>query len=171
LYIQRKIDIERVRKLINNNNITAILGPRQSGKTTLAKHFDSDYVFDLENPRDLASLENPQLTLEKCSGLIVIDEIQRKPNLFPILRYLTDYNKNQKYLILGSASRELIKQSSESLAGRIAYYTLLGFRKDDITKEEIDKLWFRGNLPLSFLSESNNSSYPRFRNISFIINN
>jgi len=109
--IDRKKDREQVLKLLNIFPVTAILGARQVGKTTLAKTFQPDHYFDLENPRDLVPLETPQLTLEKLKGLIVIDEVQRKPELFPLLRYLVDTNPDQKYLILGSASSSLKQQS------------------------------------------------------------
>jgi len=142
--IQRKKEKEQIKKIINQFPVTAILGPRQCGKTTLAKEFSFSHYFDLENPRDLARLDNPQFTLEELEGLIVIDEIQRKPELFPLLRYLTDNNRNQKYLILGSASRNLIKQSSETLAGRIAYHYLSGFNLNEVGKENWKSLWLRG---------------------------
>ncbi len=102
-----------------------MLGPRQCGKTTLAKQYASLksertlHHFDLEDPDDLAKFNAPKLALEDLSGLIVIDEIQRQPELFPLLRVLVDQHKKRKFLILGSASRDLIKQSSETLAGRI----------------------------------------------------
>ncbi len=156
--IERHIDLNEIRKRITNFKVTAILGPRQSGKTTIAKEFESFEYFDLENPRDLRRLDNPQLALEQCNGLIVIDEIQRKPDLFPLIRHLVDHNPNQSYLILGSASRDLIKQSSESLAGRISFFTLMGFRKDDVGKDTISKLWFRGGLPPSYLAVDDNIS-------------
>ncbi|MBN2088779.1 ATP-binding protein, partial [candidate division KSB1 bacterium] len=156
--IDRKIEFQEIEKRIKNFKVTAITGPRQSGKTTIAKQFNASDYFDLENPRDLVRLENPQFALENKKGLIVIDEIQRKPDLFPLIRYLVDNNPEQKYLILGSASRDLIRQSSETLAGRISYFTLLGFRKDDISKADITNLWLRGGFPLSLLSESNEIS-------------
>ncbi|MFH1998937.1 MAG: ATP-binding protein, partial [Planctomycetota bacterium] len=156
--INRNLDNKHLADLIRGFPITAILGARQSGKTTLAKQLQFDHYFDLENPRDLARLDHPQLALEDLQGLIVIDEIQRKPELFTLLRYLVDNNDNQKYLILGSASRDLIQQSSESLAGRIAYYELTGFRTVDIGKTHIRKLWLRGGFPRSFLAESDEQS-------------
>jgi hypothetical protein len=110
--------------------------------------------FDLENPQDLARLEQPQLAMEDLTGLIVIDEIQRLQNLFPLLRYLVDQGKKRKFVILGSASRDLIRQSSESLAGRIAYLQLGGFRLGDIDAGDIKSLWWRGGLPPSFLAAS-----------------
>lgn len=157
--IKRSIDENKIRALMDQFPVTAIIGARQTGKTTLARQFNADYYFDLENPRDLAQLENPLLTLEDLSGLIVIDEIQRKADIFPLLRYLTDNNPKQKYLILGSASRDLIQQSSESLAGRIAYYKLEGFRPNDIGLENWKKLWLRGGLPPSYLAEDDGKSF------------
>jgi hypothetical protein len=92
-------------------------------------------------------------------SLIIIDEIQRKPELFPLIRFLVDTRPEQHYLILGSASRDLIRQSSESLAVRISYYTLLGFRKRDVSLEQIEQLWSRGGLPASFLAKNHEISY------------
>ncbi len=158
MQVRRDIDFEEILLRIRSYRVTAILGPRQSGKTTLAKRLRADHYFDLENPRDLVQFQSPQLTLERCRGLIVIDEIQRRPELFPLIRYLVDENRNQQYLILGSASRDLIRQSSESLAGRISYHILTGFRLDDITREHIGRLWFRGGYPLSYLSASDADS-------------
>ena len=88
--IQRTTDINEVKKRLEYNKVTALLGPRQSGKTTLARKFEANHYFDLENPRDVVQFQNPQLTLERCQGLIVIDEIQRKPELFSLLRYIVD---------------------------------------------------------------------------------
>lgn len=158
ILINRDLDKSYLSDLVQDYPVTAILGARQCGKTTLAKQFAFDHYFDLENPRDLARLDNPQLALEDLEGLIVIDEIQRKPDLFPLLRYLVDNRAGQKYLILGSASRDLIKQSSESLAGRIAYFELSGFRPVDIGMDHFKKLWLRGGYPLSFLAASEEKS-------------
>ncbi len=138
--------------------VAAILGPRQSGKSTLAREFAADHVFDLENPRDLVLLAEPQLLLEPLSGLIVIDEIQRARDLFPLLRHLVDTRKDQRYLILGSASRDLIRQSSESLAGRIGFHELGGFRLPDVGRENRRRLWMRGGLPPSFIARSDDDS-------------
>lgn len=138
--------------------VTAILGPRQCGKTTLAREFPADHYFDLENPRDQALLAEPQLALEALSGLIVIDEIQRLPGLFPLLRYLVDKHPAQRYLILGSASRDLIRQSSESLAGRIAFHFLGGFRLSDVGAGSWRALWMRGGLPPSFVAPDDETS-------------
>ena len=126
MIIQRERDIREVTRLTRIFPVVAILGARQCGKTTLAKQFAFSHYFDLENRRDMARLEDPQLALEDLEGLIVIDEIQCLPDLFPLLRYLVDTNRKQRYLILANASRDLIRQSSESLAGRIGYYHLGG---------------------------------------------
>jgi predicted AAA+ superfamily ATPase len=156
--IDRKTDRATLTKLMSVFPVTAILGPRQCGKTTLARKLTADSYFDLENPQDLARLEQPQLALEDLTGLIVIDEIQRLPDLFPLLRYLVDQGKKRKFVILGSASRDLIRQSSESLAGRIAYFQLGGFHLSDIDPGNIKILWQRGGLPRSFLAASYNES-------------
>jgi predicted AAA+ superfamily ATPase len=151
--IERAIDKREVEKLLDQFPITALVGPRQCGKTTLAKTFNVDHYFDLENPRDFAALQNPQLVLEDLKGLIVIDEIQRLPEVFPLIRYLVDTKPHQRYLILGSASGRLLRQSSESLAGRIAYYALGGFRIQDVGSSRFKTLWLRGGFPRSFTAK------------------
>ena len=158
LMITRPIDLTRLKKLMDSFPVTAILGPRQAGKTTLARQFDSDQFFDLENPRDAALLAEPQLALESLRGLIVIDEVQRAPDLFPLIRHLVDTHEEQRYLMLGSASRDLIRQSAESLAGRIAYHELGGFRLSDIGTENWRTLWMHGGLPLSYLARTDELS-------------
>jgi len=157
-FIERKKDIEEIHHLIQSFPIVAILGPRQCGKTTLAKAMPYDHYYDLENPRDIARLEQPQLALEGLKGTIVIDEIQRIPELFPLLRYLVDTEPEQRYVILGSASKNLLRQSSESLAGRIVYYHLGGFKLTDVGFENIETLWFRGALPRSYLAKTGEES-------------
>jgi len=157
--IARPVDRARLTRLLETFPVTAILGPRQSGKTTLARTFPARHSFDLENPRDLALLAEPQLALEPLSGLIVIDEIQRLPGLFPLIRYLVDARDDQRYLILGSASRDLIGQSSESLAGRIAYHELGGFRLGDVGAANWRSLWLRGGLPLSYTASDDEQSW------------
>ncbi|MEN8236515.1 MAG: ATP-binding protein [Pseudomonadota bacterium] len=140
--------------------VVAVLGPRQVGKTTLARTFNKDLdvsYFDLEDSRDLAKLDNPMLMLERLQGLIIIDEIQLRPNLFPALRVLVDNpSLDQRYLILGSASRDLIRQSSETLAGRIHYLDLPPFTLAEV--RDLEKLWVRGGFPKSYLSESDAAS-------------
>ena len=148
--------LQKIAAAFKNHPVVTLLGPRQCGKTTLAKTYTKKFsqvtYFDLEDPRDLASLENPLLALEDLKGYIVIDEIQRRPNLFPILRVLVDKSKNQKYLILGSASRELAKQSSETLAGRVAYLELTPFTLEET--QNLTKLWLRGGFPKSYLANN-----------------
>ncbi len=141
----------------------ALLGPRQVGKTTLAKMFIESHPpemvkrFDLQNPLDLAKLDNPMLAFSQITkGLIVIDEIQLRPDLFPVLRVLIDENRDRKFLILGSASRDLIRQSAETLAGRIGYLELMPFSLEETSQSPT--LWIRGGFPLSFLAESENDS-------------
>ena len=156
--IKREYDENVLRILMAEFPVTAILGPRQSGKTTLAHKFKADHFFDLENPTDQAMLAEAKLALEPLSGLIVIDEIQRVPELFPLIRYLVDTRKDQRYLILGSASRDLIRQSSESMAGRIAYHELQGFRMGDVGADQWRKLWLNGGLPPAFTAHSDAQS-------------
>jgi uncharacterized protein len=156
--IDRPKDFARLTTLLESFPVTSILGPRQAGKTTLARQFDTDQFFDLENPGDAAFLEHPQLALEPLKGLIVIDEVQRIPDLFPLIRHLVDKHKEQRYLILGSASRDFIRQSAESLAGRIAYHELGGFRLSDVGAENWRRLWMRGGLPLSYLAKTDELS-------------
>jgi uncharacterized protein len=156
--IERKDERKKLERYLETFPVVAIVGPRQCGKSTLARTFNAAHFFDLENPRDLAMLDQPQLALEGLSGLIVIDEIQRAPDLFPLLRYLVDHRREQRYLILGSASRELLRQSSESLAGRIAYLELGGFGLRDLGTERWRDLWLRGGMPRSVLAASEESS-------------
>ena len=148
------------------HRVCALLGPRQVGKTTLALQFaarfpkEAVHMFDLENPLDLAKLENPMLSLSPLmtpGALIIIDEIQRRPDLFPVLRVLVDTHPETKFLILGSASRDLIKQSSETLAGRIGYIELFPFSLTET--HDIETLWIRGGFPSSYLATSINASF------------
>ena len=158
--------LSHIEKQLRIHSACGILGPRQVGKTTLAKMFLEKYAqgnfhfFDLENPIDLARLENPMLTLSKLSDqLIVIDEIQRIPELFPVLRVLIDEKKKRrKFLLLGSASRELIRQSSETLAGRIGYIELMPFSLDEVD-HAVSLLWIRGGFPLSYLAKEEDESF------------
>ncbi len=167
--IKRSIYLGDIEKLFRVHPICAILGPRQVGKTTLAKMYlkktgQDAYFFDLENPLDLERMENPMLTLSAVSNqLIIIDEIQRKPELFPILRVLVDQEEEKrKFLILGSASRDLIRQSSETLAGRIGYLELSPFSLFEVKKSA--QLWLRGGLPRSYLAQRDSDSYLWRRN-------
>ena len=154
--VERTRLLETINRYLTVFPVTALIGPRQSGKSTLARQIQPDHFFDLENPRDLSRLAEPQLTLERLTGVICIDEIQLKPELFPLLRYLCDTRPSQKYLILGSASRELVTGSSESLAGRIGYIEMGGFTVEEIP--DVDTLWFRGGLPPAALSASDSNT-------------
>jgi predicted AAA+ superfamily ATPase len=141
--------------------VTALLGPRQCGKTTLAKALEArpEAYFDLEDPQDLARLEAPRLTLGALSGLVIIDEIQRRPDLLPLLRVLADRpGIPARFLILGSASPNLVKGVSESLAGRVGFVDLSGFDGTEVGFDRLDALWLRGGLPESFLSETDEAS-------------
>lgn len=156
--IARSTDKRILRGLLREFPVTAILGPRQCGKTTLARGFAADHYFDLENPRDAALFETPQVTLEALSGLIVIDEVQRARDLFSLIRHLVDTHRGQRYLVLGSASGQLLRQSSESLAGRIAFHELGGFRLSDVGPSTWRRLWLRGGLPPAFTARSDAAS-------------
>src|SRR3990167_2259498 len=147
------------------HSVCAILGPRQAGKTTLAKMYTEEYLkgdaifFDLENPIDLSRLENPMLALKDVEhSLIVIDEIQLRPDLFKVLRVIVDMvTTKHKFLILGSASRDLIQQSSETLAGRIGYIELPPFALFEV--HDYQFLWRRGGFPRSFLASTEEESF------------
>jgi len=140
------------------NPIVAILGPRQAGKTTAAKRYiqQTDQIpvqnyFDLESARDIERLRDPLLALSSLSGLIVIDEVQYISELFPTLRVLVDDDTlDQRYLLLGSASGELLKETAETLAGRISYVELTPFSLPEIT--DLNILWIRGGFPKSYLA-------------------
>ncbi|HEY2030378.1 MAG TPA: ATP-binding protein [Myxococcales bacterium] len=139
--------------------MVALLGARQVGKTTLAKTVAASFggassFFDLEDPRDVARLADPMLALADSRGLVVLDEIQRRPELFPSLRVLADRPRGARFLVLGSASGDLLRQASESLAGRIAFHVLDGFALDEVGAERLPRLWERGGFPRSFTPRS-----------------
>jgi hypothetical protein len=142
--------------------VVTIVGPRQCGKTTLARQLvpaGSANYFDLEDPVSLARLENPRTALQDLSGLVVIDEVQRRPDLFPVLRVLVDRDDNPaRFLVLGSAGPDLLRQSAESLAGRIEYIELGGFGVDEVGVARMPELWVRGGFPLSFLAPTDADS-------------
>ncbi len=161
--IDREFHARQVTRLLQRYPVAAILGARQVGKTTLANSIVSSMKggvrFDLENPADLARLADPMLALQDLKGVVVLDEIQRRPNLFPILRVLADRRPiRARFLVLGSAAPALLRQSSETLAGRIAYYELPGLGLREIPREQADRLWVRGGFPLSFLARSDRQS-------------
>lgn len=157
--IQRTDDLTIVERLLKNAPVVALLGPRQAGKTTMARQIGGKgrgaEFFDLEDPADLARLSDPGLALKPLRGLVVLDEIQRRPGLFEILRVLADRRPiPARFLILGSASPDLLRQSSETLAGRIAFHTLDGFRLNDVGEGHQNRLWLRGGFPKSFVARS-----------------
>ncbi|TLZ48614.1 MAG: hypothetical protein E6K21_09270, partial [Gammaproteobacteria bacterium] len=145
--------LARLRAGLKMGPAVALLGPRQCGKTTLARQLvagSKSIYFDLENPVDLARLSEPMTALEPLRGLIVIDEVQRHPDLFPILRVLLDRKPiRARFLILGSASPDLLRQSSETLAGRIAIIEMGGFTLEELGRTEFNRLWLRGGFPRS----------------------
>ena len=160
--INRKIALGRLETALERSRVVLLSGPRQCGKTTLARELlseESINYFDLEDPVSLARLEEPLTALQRLEGLVVIDEIQRRPNLFPVLRVLADRKSlPARFLILGSASGNLLRQSSESLAGRVEHIQLSGFSLQELGEEEEDILWRRGGFPLSYLARSETDS-------------
>ncbi len=160
--IQRLRYRAKVEKALGRSPVTALLGPRQCGKTTLADLIAStrpSHYFDLESPRDQLRLQNPEMALSRLDGLVIIDEIQTMPELFPVLRVLADNRMGKvTFLILGSASPTLIKKSSESLAGRIEYIDLHGFDLSETGWSGWRTSWTRGGFPRSFLAPSEDDS-------------
>lgn len=160
--ILRSVLMKRVLGGLRASPITAILGPRQCGKTTLAREIATKKkatYFDLENPRDLARLENAQTTLEGLRGLVVLDEIQRRTDLMPLLRVLADRRPlPTRFLFLGSASPDLMKDSSETLAGRVHFVDMGGFLLTEVGREKQQSLWLRGGFPNSFLARNGHES-------------
>jgi hypothetical protein len=160
MMIERREELELLLGLLRRHRVVGIVGARQVGKTTLSRmllkrwHGPSSF-FDLENPEDQARLSDPMLALKPLRGLVVIDEIQRQPNLFTVLRVLADRPaRPARFLVLGSASPELLRQSSESLAGRIYYHELGGLTLAEVGASHHKRLWFRGGLPRSYVARS-----------------
>lgn len=160
--IERPDYIEQISTALRRSPIIAILGPRQCGKTTLARAFGSGKraeYFDLESEPDLQRLQNPELVLGSLEGIVILDEIQRMPVLFSTLRVLVDRPENRvRFLILGSASPHLVKNISETLAGRIEFIELSGFDIRESGPNSWQTLWLRGGFPRSFLSVSDDDS-------------
>jgi hypothetical protein len=156
--------LARLTSLLKQFPVVAILGARQIGKTTLSKELQKSWKqpchsFDLERQRDIARLDDPELALEPLEGLVVLDEIQRVPDLFPLLRVLADRRPiRTRFLILGSASPAMLRQGNETLAGRIAYYPLDGLSLQEVGINNHSKLWLRGGFPDSYLASSNAKS-------------
>ena len=160
--VDRRIDVGLVRTALKRSRVVAILGARQCGKTTLARQFvpaESLNYFDLEDPESLARLAEPDTALRPLRGLVVIDEIQRRPDLFPLLRVLADRPPlPARFLILGSASPALLRQSSETLAGRLETVQLEGFRLADLGAPAQGRHWLRGGFPLAYTARSEKDS-------------
>ena len=154
--IQRKSIQNSLKNALKRSRVVVLVGPRQCGKTTLARLLlpeDSLNYFDLEDPASLARLDEPMTALSPLRGLIVIDEVQRRPDLFPVLRVLADRtNRPANFLILGSASGDLLRQTSESLAGRMERVMIGGFSLYELGAEAEQTLWLRGGFPLSYLA-------------------
>ena len=163
--VPRIAHLRNVEALLRDSPVVAMIGARQVGKTTLARQLVQQYrapahVFDLESSADLARLADPMLALSPLRGLGILDEVQRRPDLFPTLRVLADRRPlPARFLVLGSASPDLLRQSSESLAGRVAYYELPCLSLSETGSTEMEQLWLRGGFPASFSARSNAASY------------
>ena len=155
--ISRPAHLNALRSLLEQFPVVAMIGPRQGGKTTLARQLASQWqgavhIFDLEDPRDAARLASPMLALEPLVGLVILDEIQTQTQLFPVLRVLADRTPCvTRFLILGSAAPELAQQSAESLAGRVAYHELTGFNLAEVGVDNTRRLWLQGGFPRAYL--------------------
>ncbi|MCP4295149.1 MAG: ATP-binding protein [Proteobacteria bacterium] len=160
--INRPSFLKRISSACSRSPVTALLGPRQCGKTTLSKLFgktQNAIYFDLESQVDQQRLQNPELALGSLEGLVILDEIQVKPELFNVLRVLVDQPENRAhYLILGSASPQIIKNVSQSLAGRVEFIELSGFVLEETGVDQWETLWLRGGFPRSYLCESEEDS-------------
>ena len=159
--IERRSHIERVLARLHANPVVALLGPRQVGKSTLAREVARRWrtggatFLDLERQADLQRLSDPERALEGMRGLVVIDEVHRRPELFTALRVLADRPRRPaRFLVLGSASPRLLQQSSESLAGRVSFYELPGFSLEEVGVKNLQRLWLRGGFPRAFTARS-----------------
>jgi len=161
--IQRGQLLANIRAALKRSRVVALVGPRQAGKTTAARQIvaaDSPNYFDLEDPASLARLAEPMTALAPLNGTVVIDEVQRRPDLFPVLRVLADRRPPRaRFLVLGSASPELLRQSSESLAGRLATIVLTGFSLEELGANALTRHWRRGGFPPAFLARSDSDSF------------
>jgi predicted AAA+ superfamily ATPase len=149
---------------LRENPIVSLVGPRQAGKTTLARMLAEEsteavHFFDLESPADLARLANPELVLRPLTGLVILDEVQRRPDLFPLLRVLADRpGVPARFLVLGSASPALIRHGSESLAGRVSFIDVTGFSLAELGADTLSRLWWRGGFPRAYLSPDDSAA-------------
>jgi predicted AAA+ superfamily ATPase len=160
--VARDLDEQRLRAALQRAPIVLLTGPRQAGKSTLARAVvrpAPSHVFDLEDPRDAARLSEPTLSLPGLTGTVIIDEAQRRQDLFPVLRVLADEDGwPGRFLVLGSASPDLVGLASESLAGRVTLMELGGFRLTDVGADAMDTMWERGGLPRSYLADDDAAS-------------
>lgn len=159
----KRLNLSRqIQQALKRSRVVSLIGPRQCGKTTMARELvsaDSPNYFDLEDPQSLARLDEPMTALKPLRGVVVIDEVQRRPDLFPILRVLVDRRPiTARFLILGSTSSDFLRQSAESLAGRIETIEMRGFCLEDIGWKNQMRHWFRGGFPLSFLARTEKDS-------------
>jgi predicted AAA+ superfamily ATPase len=156
--IKRATEVEGITRALRRQRVVVLVGPRQCGKTTMARQIvdpASSNYFDLENPNDLARLEQPMTALSGLVGTVVIDEVQRRPELFPVLRVLADRTpRKARFLILGSAAPALLRQSSETLAGRAEIVSLPGLSLSEVGSKHLDRHWRRGGYPRAFLARS-----------------
>lgn len=162
MIIPRERNLRLARRALRTNRIVTILGARQVGKTTLAREI-ATYArtatwFDLEDPGDRARLGDPMLALRRRTGLVVLDEVQRNPDLFESLRVLVDRPRGARFLLLGSASPDLVRHTSETLAGRVAYLPLVGLGLDEVGDAAWPRLWLRGGFPRSFVARTESDS-------------
>lgn len=155
--------MKRIQNSFSQYPVTLLLGPRQCGKTTVAREFyraQGGAYFDLEDPDVPLRPDIAKLVLNDLKGLVVIDEFQRQPELFPLLRVLADRAPNPaRFLVLGSASFELVRGVSETLAGRVSYVDMSGFGIHEAGTASLDRLWIRGGFPRSFLADDEDLSY------------
>lgn len=156
--VRRTAYLHSIQERLRDNPVVSLVGPRQAGKTTLARMVAEQstaavHFFDLESPVDLARLSNPELALRPLEGLVVLDEVQRRPDLFPLLRVLADRPSTPaRFLILGSASPELLKEGSDSLAGRVSFVDVTGFSLGELHTHDLSRLWWRGGFPRAYLA-------------------
>ena len=171
--LTRNATMQSIETALARSRVTALIGPRQCGKTTLARQLvapDSLNYFDLEDPISLARLDQPMTALAGLTGLVVIDEIQRRPELFPVLRVLADRTPlPARFLILGSAAPELLRQSSESLAGRLEIIRMSGFSLADVGRDQQALHWLRGGFPCSYLAASDTDSLAWRKNFALTL--
>ncbi len=171
--INRSNDLTKILEYVDDYPVVGIIGARQVGKTTIARQIAAGFssngkdttIFDLENPEDVARLNDPMLALRPLRGLVILDEIQRKPEIFEVLRVLADReNAPAKFVVLGSAAPNLLRQGSETLAGRICFYELYGLSLEETGMKQIDALWLRGGFPRAFTAATDAKSFLWRRN-------